>query len=90
MYQFLKTLLAFNMPKGSTLITNIGVLNAQQQGVLNVKKEVFKTPLFWCFKSQMKCLKSQKWCLSFMKRTPGQHVLNQLWRFSMNVYKIKQ
>ena len=45
-YQFHKTLLAFNTPKRSIFITNIGVLNAKKQDILNAKKRHFKCPFF--------------------------------------------
>ena len=66
-YQFLKTHLAFKMPKSSILVTYIGILNA--------KKEAFKMPIFWHFKCQNWSLKCQKRFLSFMKWTPGERSL---------------
>ena len=65
-HQLLKTLLAFETPKSSTLITDISILNAKKQGILKAKKMRLNCLYF----GQNRCLKGQKWCLSFMKWTP--------------------
>ena len=35
------TILVFKMPECDVVITNIGILDAKKQGVLNTKKEAF-------------------------------------------------
>ena len=51
--KFHGTLLAFKMPKSSTFIVNIDILNAKKQGITNGH--------FWHFECQNWCLSSMKW-----------------------------